>query len=439
MKYIFFGFFVAYNPIYIYYLMSHGALGGMTIRLAASSIFLLLIIFISFVVLTLKQNGKLKFKKSTLLSLMNVLFVFFIIALIVGFIKGNGLKYLLLDTFPILEMFIIYYTIRLSPIIEDNYDFEKIFKWFGKYLFLMSVTGIVSYIILSFVKVTSFGALRAYVAGVTVNRMMDFIIPMFLPIILLMYKYKKRNLWFIALTIACAIITMLTFYRTIYLAVLLGVLYLSSRNLGNIFRILKVLIIISIITLFVLMVLQKNNYLRFANKNILGLVKSRIISIYNPEKGIDTSASDRLNSNKEMLLNIFSNFPSIAGLGGYYINVDNQKTPYHFTSNYFLQVIALLGIPAGVFFIGIYLKTFFLSQKLAKNAQDLPSKMFFNGCTSILVVLFIILNIFPYVNYFPLLYLFSCICGIVDKYSIYLKQEKEKAFAYVKVIESKNI
>lgn len=423
MKFIFFGFIIAYNPIYIYYLMSHGALGGITLRLAMGSVFLFSIIYLSFIVLFVKKNMKIKISKTPLFVLINILFIFFILGVTVGFVKGNNLKYLLLDVFPMLEMFIVYYVIKLSPIIQDNFDFGKLIKWFMLYLFLMSITGFISYVVLSFIKPVFFGALRAYISGITVNRMMDFIIPLFLPAILFFYKYIKKKYWAIILTITSAIVVLLTFYRTIYVAVFIGILYLLLINRSKIFRIFGTFIKISILILLVLILLQKSNYFRYANANLYYLIKSRIVSIYAPDKKIDISAAARISHNKEMLYNIFNNFPYIAGMGGEYQSSEGAKIPYNFTSNYFLQVISLLGMPAGLLFILIYLRTFFLSHEFAKNAQDLTSRIFFNACASILVTLFVILNIFPYMNYFPLLYLFGWICGIMDRYGIYLKQK----------------
>ena len=179
MKYIFLGFIIAYNPIYIYYLMSHKALGGITIRLGMGSIFLFFLIYLFFIIFFMRKSPKIS--KSPLFVLINVFFIFFILGIIIGFVKGNNLKYLLLDTFPLLEMFIVYYIVKLSQVNEDNFDFGKIIKWFVSYLFLMSITGLASYLILSFFRPVHFGALRALISGTTVNRLMDFIIPLLAP------------------------------------------------------------------------------------------------------------------------------------------------------------------------------------------------------------------------------------------------------------------
>jgi len=408
--------------------MSHKALGGITIRLGMGSIFLFFLIYLFFIIFFMRKSPKIKISKSPLFVLINVFFIFFILGIIIGFVKGNNLKYLLLDTFPLLEMFIVYYIVKLSQVNEDNFDFGKIIKWFVSYLFLMSITGLASYLILSFFRPVHFGALRALISGTTVNRLMDFIIPLFLPVMVIFYSYTKYKKLIILLTIINIIVVLLTFYRTIYVAVFSGILYMIIANWRKLFHSIKAFLVITVLVAIVMIPLQKSRYFKYGSLNIFPLVVNRIISIYAPEKEIDVSASARISHNKEMFFSGLNNFPDIAGMGGEYENSMGQSVPLNFTSNYILQIISLLGIPAGLLFIWIYLKVFIKSHKYAKKAVDMNSKIFFNACSSILIVLLVILNIFPYMNYFPFLYLFGWICGIVDNYSVFLRQKEKLAF-----------
>ena len=89
------------------------------------------------------------------------------------------------------------------------------------------------------------------------------------------------------------------------------------------------------------------------------------------------------------------------------------------TSNYFLQLILLLGLPAGLLFVWLYVRTFLMSRKYSLETKDKSAVIFFTASASMLLSLAVILCLFPYTCYFPLLYVFSFILGVVDKYGEY--------------------
>lgn len=415
MKFIFLGFIIAYNPIYIFYLMFHGAIGGMTMRIISGSSYLLLLIYVLCIIGFVKKRPISMAAKAPLSCLMNWLFIFFLLGIFMGILKGNDSKYLLKDTYVFFEMFVIFYSVRLLLIFCGRWESKKIIKWFSIYLVIMGASDIIIYSVLSFIMETNFGALRAYISGVTVNRLMDFIVPMALPAtIIFTASYSKNKKVPLAIGVLAFIVTMLTFYRTIYLAVFAGcfcIFLIRKWNINNVRVLLKGLIVITIISTIILVAAQSY----FASEcNFLCLVKERISSIYKPEAGYSHSISSRITQLK-YIINTLDYFPFGYGMGGYL----NETTPISVTSNYFVQTMLLLGLPGGTLFLWIYIKTFLISFRMARVIRDRWDKLFLIACASILTYLAIILLLFPYTVYFPLLFLFGWIAGAVE--TLYMK------------------
>lgn len=415
MKFIFFGFIIAYNPIYVYYLMSHGALGGITFRTIASGIFLVGISYFSFLAFLLNRNGKIKVRNTSFLFLVNILLMFYILAIIVGLVRGNDFKYMILDSFPPLEMFVIYYLIKFSPLIENTINFHRMVKWFLIYFFIMAVTDLASYGVLSFVKIVNFGALRALIGGVTVNRLMDFILPLFLPLLLLSYEYLYRRKWVVILLGMSVLVVLLTFYRTVYSAVFAGIFYLVISSRKRIIFMAKTFVLITFVSVVILVGI--NSFFKDKKMNFPSLFTQRVASILSPDKKIDYSGTSRVAHDKDMVYNALKSFPDIAGMGGTYESGEGEIIPIYTTSNFFLQLILLLGLPAGLLFLWLYFKTYFVSRRLSREAKGGSEKVFFAAIASILVSLAVILCLFPYTSYFPLLYILGWIFGCIDRHS----------------------
>ena len=209
------------------------------------------------------------------------------------------------------------------------------------------------------------------------------------------------------------VVVMLTFYRTLYLAVFAGLLYLvlsTRERFIFIFRIAAAIALVSILLLFGARLFVKNN-----TCNLPVLFTQRVVSIYSPDKKIDYSGTSRIAHNKDMVYSIVTSFPDIAGVGGIYVSREGDLTPIFCTSNFFLQLFLLLGVPAGLLFIGIYCQAVGVARRLARDAKDTAEKAFFAASAAVLVSLAVVLCLFPYVGYFPLLYVFGAILGCVDK------------------------
>ncbi len=415
MMIIFLGFIIAYNPLYIYYLMSHAALGGITFRTIASGIFLVGISSFSFLALLFNRNGKIKVRNTSFLFLVNILLMFYILAILVGLARGNNFKYMILDSFPLLEMFVIYYLIKFSPLIENTINFHRIIKWFLIYFFIMAVTDLVSYGVLSFVKIVNFGALRALIGDITVNRLMDYVLPLFLPLLLLSYEHLYRRKWVIILLSMGALIVTPTFYRTVYLAVFTGLLYLAMSSCKRFIFMARTFVLIAFVSVVILV--GVNSFFKDKIYNLPALFTPRVVSIYSPDKKIDYSGESRIAHNKDMVYTMLKSFPDIAGIGGTYESREGEVIPIYCTSNYFLQLVLLLGLPAGLLFLWVYFKAFFVARRLSREAKDGSVKVFFAASASILVSLAVILCLFPYTSYFPLLYILGWIFGCVDRHS----------------------
>jgi hypothetical protein len=159
----------------------------------------------------------------------------------------------------------------------------------------------------------------------------------------------------------------------------------------------------------------------YQDTGLVSLFSKRIASIYESDD-TDVSATSRIADNKEIFFQLYKCLAVGYGMGGTYKHQEEGLIPVQVTSNYFLQMIMLLGVPAGLLFLWIYLKSFLMSLKLVRSSKSVQEKFIFTSCVSIFISLGIILSVFPYTNYFPLLYLFGFICGLIDNYSFYGSQ-----------------
>ena len=92
-------FFASYNPIIVYLLMAQAGLGIMTIRLGVVLLTLLLIMFFFVSMVVYNREYKIKLPKISFnFFLINICFLFFIIAIVWGVLKNQHLKFIILDT-----------------------------------------------------------------------------------------------------------------------------------------------------------------------------------------------------------------------------------------------------------------------------------------------------------------------------------------------------
>lgn len=408
------GFVLAYNPWYLYYLMANGAIGGMSTRAEISGAFLILAI--SYRVLISLTRKSLAINSSSILNLMTMFLFTVLLGVVTGFVNSNAFIYFGLDVFPLLEMFCLYYIIRLAPEMEINYS--KFVKLFGFYIIIMCVTDVVTYIYLTYYEGLSFGALRANIGGTVVNRLMDFIVPLVGPGFIAFSRDSKSKLVRILLPVCVLLTVGLTFYRTAYAAFFVATGFLLIQKKKNVFIFAKtagVAMIIGVAFLAVLQSKQSENY----ESDMGGLVIERVKSIFDSDEE-DSSISSRHVQAGMMLDEVPKNPLLGTGLGG-----SLDLGPIQYTSNYFLQILLLLGIPGGVLFLWLYTKVIRVLLWLSKTASDRKEKLFFASMASVLAGLAAVLYFFPYTMYFPLLYLFGATAGIAD--ISYLRRRRQLA------------
>jgi len=409
------GLAVSYNPIYMYRLMQEGAIGGMSFRIASGCTFIL-IYLIYRILRNLNRPFSFNIIKTPLFMPMNGLLLLYILAVLIGLINNNDKVLIALDTYPLFEMFIVYYAIKFTPNIFVQIDSDKVAKWVGIYFGIMCISGIVSYSYLTFVKSVRFGVILANVAGITVNRLMDFMVPIFLPIVIAYSVNNKKKILGAALIILGIAVSFLSFYRTVYLAVFAPLVYLMLKSKFIFLGITKKLIIYTLAMVVVMGVIEDRMQWKYDDTSIIQIMGLRIYSIFFKDVETD-SGSIRVTDTVKVFAKISSCLVTGYGMGGILEYDDEDPSAIQVQSNYFLQTVLLMGLPGGALFIFIYIKTLITSFNRAKLSERNADKFIFTACTSILISLGVILSLFPYTNYFPLLYIFGFICGLVDTYT----------------------
>ena len=402
MSLIAFGLVVAYNPLYLYYLMSNGALGGMSVHAVTGGVFLTCAIGYKAILLL---SGKIiRIRRSSILNIMTLLFLVFCGGVLTGLANANERVVFVLDAFPLLEMFCIYYLIRLTP--GMNINLEKIVKWLAGYIFIMCVSDLLSYCYLTYVKQINFAALRANIAGVVVNRLMDFVVPLFGPSLIVLTRNSKSKTIRIFLPILVLLTVGLTFYRTVYAAFFAATGVILIQKKQNILFFSKAIIVsmaIGTIILFATHTPQTDSEF-----DMTELMAERVKSIFDSGEE-DSSIGSRHEQAKLMFAEVPQNPFLGKGFGGAV-----ESGPVKYTSNYFLQVLLLLGIPGAILFIWLFIKVGRVLSSLSKTATEQKEKAFFTGMASVLAGIAAVLYFFPYTMYFPLHYLLGAIAGLAD-------------------------
>ena len=414
MRLVFSGFVLIYNPWYVYYLMANGAIGGISIRAKISGVFLCFAIF--YKTLSLLAGNVSVGKRSSVLTLMTSFLLVFLISIVIGLVNGNEFLYFGLDAFPLFEMFCLYYLIRLTP--DMDLDFEKLAKWISLYIILMCVANIATYIYLSFFQGIGFGALRANINGVVVNRLMDFMVPILGPGFIVMSRVSKNRFIRIFLPACVVLLVGLTFFRTAYVAFFAGFFVILTQKKKNIIILAKTVGVAMALGLSAITVAQQRSGAN-SDLHMVGLITERVSSIFD-SKDDDLAIYSRITDTADKIKELPKALIVGYGMGG-----ELDSGPIQYTANYFLQLLLLLGVPGGVLFIWIYIKIARVLLWLSRTAVDQTEKLLFLAGASSLGGLAAILMFFPYTMYFPLLYLFGILAGIAD--ICYLRRKKQLA------------
>jgi hypothetical protein len=397
------GLILSYNPVYMHYLLENGALGTIRIRFISFLLAATFLILNFFTVQSINP-GKIYYKD---LIAPFLLLCFFIFSSVFGFFSGNSFLWILMDSFPLIEFFLVYFCFYFMVFEQSGIIFKRIVVFLCAFLFFISITDLISYSYLSFVKNVSFGALRALIGDVTVNRLLDFVIPLFVPAFLY-HSFVSKSKFIKVVSFFLSLVALLSFFRTVYLAVIIGLIYFAllprqkTEKRGRL-----VWLLVSGGGLGVVLFLVQVDGISLGS-----LFIDRFVSIFDSS----LSHSGRIHHNVAMLQSVLVNPLFGVGLGGQYALSPGVSTPVSVSSNYFLQLIVIMGLPGGLLFIGYYLSVFIRATKLGLRLDGCWEKIFFHSCGSVLLVMAVLLLLFPYTQQFPLMYIFAFIASIVDRY-----------------------
>jgi hypothetical protein len=233
----------------------------------------------------------------------------------------------------------------------------------------------------------SYGAFRANVAGIVINRNPSFFYPIFAFVIL---RYVSLNYWVKIFYYLIFFIYVLTlFYRTLYVALLFPFVVEAFRfgmslSIKSIVKIFSIVLLI-LVGVFFLDSLFESEF----NFSILNTFTGRFTSTFT-DYSEDDAQSDRIAQIPEMLISIVKN-PLGIGFSG--LVADAEVYNYAF---YFLHPLLYLGMPF-----------FFIYYVLYKRIYNIYKKAIFSIKDRILIfcILYflVILIFFPYMNYFTFL------------------------------------
>jgi len=270
----------------------------------------------------------------------------------------------------------------------------NVYKWINcklrhiKIIAVMIMTADIGVWAYSIYSGTSFGVFRANISGLELNRMPDLFFAG-IACFILIDKGTKSIYRIVGLTTI-----LITLYRSAYLASMAVMIYYILMHIKtlNLSVILKHLII-TIMGLAIGMIILDSFLLK--DFKLLETLFERLISTFLPESDVygEASKSQRL----EQIIPLLSSIIENPILGGGFGLVLSDEPIYNYF-NYILISLAILGLPVlGALIIPLHIlvKEIFTYKKSKNSSSDL----FVN---SMAVYFFILINLFPYMTYFPI-------------------------------------
>lgn len=233
----------------------------------------------------------------------------------------------------------------------------------------------------------SYGAFRANVAGIVINRNPSFFYPIFAFVIL---RYVSLNYWVKIFYYLIFFIYVLTlFYRTLYVALLFPFV-VEALRLGMSLSIKSVLKTFSIVLLILVGVFFLDSLFESEfNFSILNTFTGRFTSTFT-DYSEDDAQSDRIAQIPEMLISIVKN-PLGIGFSG--LVADAEVYNYAF---YLLHPLLYLGMPFFFIYYVLYKRIFNIYKKAIFSIKD-------RILIFCILYFLVILIFFPYMNYFTFL------------------------------------
>lgn len=375
--------------------MLNGAHGGSTVRGSLGSI-ALIFLFVQALTTALNRRSRQQECPHTGGQRSSVFYwICAVYAAALGLVSNPWSPYYLLDLYPLIEFALIVMVTQTFTVDACEQDISNFLFRLLILLGVMAAFDLIIYFILTNHYHVSFGVLRAYVNGATVNRLMDFLVPIgsVLGITFALRRTKHRRTWIPFVTsVLCFAVTALSYYRSVYVAValilFLVIFYLRAQIFRNAFQIMLLGLVFTAASLPAL-----------EHSKLKTSVEQRFSSIFESEDShLSNAVSGRL-AQYPMILTFILDHPLGHGAGAFI----QDETPVFVTSNYFLQLIMQLGLPLGGIFVLLILCTFgrdLLRALMRKYAQHRLTRVALVSITGVLIVE---LSLFPYVVYFPMM------------------------------------
>lgn len=374
------------NPITLWIMSVNSGLGFGRIRASlfvASALLLLCLIFIRSVC------GKTR--NLTILANVGGLFLPLIV-MVVFRVYLDIVKYGFTDLiglFPFFEFLVaifIFSTINIHEWLNKNVKVVKLVAIF----FLGAEVVLWLYSNATFI---SFGVFRANIGGLVLNRMPDLF---FVGIATAFLHVKNTNSFQRALFILAIIITL---YRSAYLAVLTVLLYNFFIHYKNFRFFIFIKYTIGSLALLGLALLVMQQWLK-SDIVLTDVLWDRLSSTFLSESSVlnESSKSQRIDQIMPLMHSIAES--PIFGNGFAFKLLD---APIYNYFNYILIALAIIGVPL---LIQVLMVIFYMNKcrLRVKAASDRDADMVMS---SILVFFFVLINVFPYVVYFPIASVFA--------------------------------
>ena len=222
---------------------------------------------------------------------------------------------------------------------------------------------------LSIISGQSWGIFRAYIGGITINRLADFIYPLFFPFIF--FKTKNIFLKFFSIMYLLA-----TSYRTIYLAFIIGSIAIILKGKLN-FRIIFSAISIVVVSIISIIIIFPDTILFI----------ERLFSLFISEQFVEGegSKSQRILDLQFLLKDLSRCLPFGCGIKS------NSGYPYYVYPFFNIWIVNIYGI----FCLPMIFWTFYFFKFIMEGGGYLYSSVFFS--------LLVLVTIFPYFHFFPLM------------------------------------
>lgn len=403
MNLLFLGFILAYNPIFSTFLMANGAIGAITYRVASGTFLLLLMVY------RLATEGiywnRSERDSSLIAPLVATVAIAVLLTMAASIDSRGGWTYVAIDAFPVFELVIVFFYARNILARGATADLTRVVRGLGLYLIFCGITNLASYFLLTAAGV-HFGALRAWVNGIVVNRLMDFVLPGCLAALLFgggaLFRSRALNTLLVVLAF---LVTALTFFRTVHVTVMLTCICgiaLLARKPGEMARALRKCLGMALVAGVLLIA-------GTGSTKLIDTFRQRIASAFLPESSAENSQSSRF-SQLAYSEDIVSNFPFGHGFGAII-----KDTPVANMFNYFIQFGIIFGPLLLAVFVLLWVVTLMSLWRLVRGSTQRQIQFVYVGCLLVLTYILLVINLFPYMIQFPVMFVTGLIIAVADR------------------------